>query len=755
MKIMQLMGGGDVGGAKTHIMSLVKALGERHEVVLVSFREGPFAEEAKAEGIHVEVFPSINLPHVRRQLLQLVDSFQPDVIHCHGSRANMMGALVRAKRHLPVITTVHSDYKLDYLGAPLKQHTLGTMNAIALRFLDYYQPVADRMAQTLIRRGFDPEKLFVMYNGMDFSVQVKDFDRAAYCREKWGVEVAETDILCGIAARLTAVKDIGTLLRALQLALKEAPQLRLFIAGEGEDGDMLKKLSKSLGIADRVVFCGWVNPIDRFYAAMDLTVLSSLSETFPYSVLEGIREGCAAICSDVGGMSELIDTGENGYIYQPRDVEQLAKYLVRLANDDDMRHEFAKRLFQKASSEFSMDHMCRRQEENYVRIVERFHRPVSAKDGIVICGAYGKGNAGDDAILKAIVQEMREIDRDRPIWVMSRRPKETRLIYRTGAMYTFNVPAVLRRFNKAALYINGGGNLMQDVTSTRSLQYYLYTLSAAKRRGCAVMMYGCGIGPINRPYNRERTAKVLNQSVDLITLRDDLSFEELGRMGITKPSIRLAADPTIILNPAPQEITDLAMESCGIPSSGSYIGFGLRSWKGFDTALEEIAAAANYAYEKHGLTPVFVPIEYPSDLIPAERVAALLKCPHYTITTRQPIEVTIGILARMKTVVGIRLHSLMFSAGQGVPVIGMSYDPKVDGFLKFIGSRTCIPLAEVTRDKLCPLIDECVSGALNDEVGRMAALLTERESENSKGAQALLAKMADRYQSKSGAKHAK
>ena len=270
MRIMQLMGGGDVGGAKTHIMSLVKALGERHEVMLVSFREGPFAEEAKEEGIRVEVLPTINLVRVRQQLLALVDQFHPDVIHCHGSRANLMGALIRAKRRIPIVTTVHSDYKLDYLGAPLKQHTLGNMNAIALRFLDYYQPVADRMAQTLIRRGFNPERLFVIYNGMDFSEKVTNFDRAAYCREKWGIEIDEKDILCGIAARLTAVKDIGTLLRALQIALREAPQLRLFIAGEGEDGEMLKKLAHSLGIESRVVFCGWVNPIDRFYAAMDL-----------------------------------------------------------------------------------------------------------------------------------------------------------------------------------------------------------------------------------------------------------------------------------------------------------------------------------------------------------------------------------------------------------------------------------------------------------------------------------------------------
>ena len=218
--------------------------------------------------------------------------------------------------------------------------------------------------------------------------------------------------------------------------------------------------------------------------------------------------------------------------------------------------------------------------------------------------------------------------------------------------------------------------------------------------------------------------------------------------------MRRSADPTIILNPAPKEVTDLAMEGCGIPADGKYIGFGLRSWKGLDAVIGEIAAAANYAYDKHGLIPVFVPIEFPSDLVPAERVAALLRCPHYLITTRQPIEVTIGILARMKTVVGIRLHSLMFSAGQGVPVIGLSYDPKVDGFLEFIGSRTCIPLAEATREKICPLIDECVSGALDERVHRMAELLTERESQNSKGAQELLLCIAAKY-GKGASRHEK
>lgn len=738
MRVMHVMGGGDVGGAKTHIMNMVTGLSVRNEVMLVSFRAGPFADEARERGIDVRVIERHNPFRAARAMRALVDEFQPDIIHCHGGRANLMGAMVRRTRRVPVLTTVHSDYKLDYLGNPFKQHTFGAANAVALRFLDFYQPVADRMARTLIERGFDPERIVKMYNGMDFHRPEGEFDRAQYLKENYGAEIEDGDVLCGIAARLTAVKDIATTVRAFAAALHDAPQLRLFIAGEGEDEDMLKKLCTQLGVSDRVTFCGWVSPVEPFFRAMDINLLSSVSETFPYSILEGICAGCATICSDVGGMPELIDTGENGYIFPIGDFKKLSEYMVRLANDAELRQTFAQALYEKASRDFSKDKMCERQEANYRHLLARFHRPKNERESIMICGAYGRGNAGDDAILEAIVQEMRALDPERTICVMSRRPQETRLTYRTGAVYTFNIFSILRRFRHAALYINGGGTLMQDVTSTRSIWYYCYTLRAAKKRGCKVMMYGCGIGPINRAGNRKMAAKTIQGSVDRITLRDENSRQELARMGVTRPDIRVSADPTIILDAAPYEVVSLAMEQSGIDPNGRYIGFGLRNWKGLDAALPAIAAAADYAYEKHGLTPVFVPIEFPSDLTPAERVGALLHCPWYAVRTRQPIEVTIGILARMKTVVGIRLHSLMFSAGQGVPVVGMSYDIKVDSFLKYIGSSTCLQLREVKADELCSLIDKCLSGALDDEVRRNAKLLRQREHENVRGAAVLL-----------------
>jgi hypothetical protein len=84
------------------------------------------------------------------------------------------------------------------------------------------------------------------------------------------------------------------------------------------------------------------------FAACDIDVLCSISESFPYSILEGIREGCAVITSDVGGMSRLIDSGENGYIFQPKDVDTFAKYILELSLDADKRQRFASALYEKS-----------------------------------------------------------------------------------------------------------------------------------------------------------------------------------------------------------------------------------------------------------------------------------------------------------------------------------------------------------------------------------------------------------------------
>ena len=715
MKVIHLISGGDTGGAKTHVHMLLQNLSQRIDVTMVCFTDGPFAQEAREKGIHTEIFPGNNIFRVYRQLKRYILSGSYDLIHCHGARGNMMGALLGRGTGLPVVSTVHSDYRLDYLGRPLARFTYGMVNTVALRLLDYRIGVSDATTDLLISRGFDPDRLFTIYNGLDFTPHTPALDREQYLRSVDAGHWPQDSVIVGIAARLNPVKDIATLIRGFALAHQSCPNLRLLIAGDGEQRDMLQGLAADLGVTDEVRFAGWVSDTDSYYNALDINTLTSLSETFPYAITEGARAGLPTVASQVGGIPYLIDHGVNGFLFPPGDHEALARHLSALAADRSLREHMGHRLYEKGKAQFSLESTLERQLEIYEAILRRKARKTGKRDGVLICGAYGRGNAGDDAILEAIVREMRQLDPDMPLWVLSRKPKDTRLTYRVNAIYTFNVPRFLRRMRRIQLYINGGGSLMQDATSRRSLWFYLFTIWAAKVLGNPVIMYGCGIGPIRSSFNRKLCAKVLQRRVDTITLRDTHSKTELEAMGVTHPEIVLSADPTVILPAAESATVDGLLESAGLDPAGRYIGFTLRPWPGFEAKADIFAQCADYAYEKHGLIPVFLPIERRLDVGAAQLVTRRMKAPHYLIDHTGSSAHTIGLFSRMKAVVSMRLHALIFSASQGVPLVGVVYDPKISSFLSYIGQDLYTDLKELTPEELKANIDAAVARIGDDD----------------------------------------
>ncbi len=708
MKILHLIGGGDVGGAKTHVLSLLSGLRGDISVRLISFREGSFAESARTLGLDVRVFEAKNPFSVYKSLKSMVLSEHFDIIHCHGARGNMIGAMLRAGLKIPVVTTVHSDYRLDYLGRPLGRLTYGMINKVALRVLPYHIGVSDPVTDMLIDRGFPVDRLFTIYNGLDFRASDKVFDRAAFLKS-CGLIAGDGDVVAGIAARLSPVKDISTLLRAFAEIYPQVPQLKLLIAGDGELDEQLKKQAHTLGIDSRVCFAGWINDMDAFYSAIDINLLTSLSETFPYVITEGARFARATISSRVGGVPELIDSGINGFLFNPEDYLALSQHLQTLSEDAGLRVLMGQKLRHKAAHEFSFETMVKRQLEIYTTILRRSKREAPRRDGVTVCGAYGCGNIGDDAILEAIVGQMRSIDPDMPVRVLSRSPKATQKAYRVNSVYTFNIFAFSHSLMRSKLYINGGGSLIQDVTSRRSLWFYLYTIMLANLLGCRVMMYGCGIGPVTKGKNRAFAAWVMNRFVHVITLREDNSLEELKKMGVSRPNIHLAADPTLVLPRADDAAVDSQMLLQGLPVRGRYICFAVRLWPGYEDKAAFFGQAADYAYHQYGLTPVFLPIEHVQDVAAARMAAQYVTCPHYIIEETGTARVAMGMLSRMQVLVAMRLHALVFAAAQGVPLVGAVYDYKVSAFLHYIGQDLYENLRDITFETLTGFIDTAVA----------------------------------------------
>lgn len=309
--------------------------------------------------------------------------------------------------------------------------------------------------------------------------------------------------------------------------------------------------------------------------------------------------------------------------------------------------------------------------------------------GVVICGAYGLENAGDDAVLAAILQNLRRLDKALPITVMARKPASVARQFGVTAVHPLNLFRWLSAMRRSTLLISGGGSLLQDVTSRRSLWYYLGAIALAKKMGCSVQLYGCGIGPLLRERSKTRTAKVLNACADAITLRDEDSLHALKTLGVTAPRILLAADPAIRLD---------------TPAGERERSFGIvvRPWPDFWAHVPDFAAAARHVWKRYRLPAVVI------CLSPEDRVAARSLC---AALEAEDVPCSISLhprrVGRMSLVLSMRLHGLVFALRDGAPAAGVSYDPKVSAFCREAG-LPCMNLADTTAEGLCSLVDEAL-----------------------------------------------
>jgi polysaccharide pyruvyl transferase CsaB len=603
--------------------------------------------------------------------------------------------------------------------------TYGLINRFALRRLDYFIGVSDVMTQTLIRRGFPAERTYTIYNGLDYSCSGDGPGKAAIA-EKLGVPYTEGDVFAGIAARFDPVKDLPTLIRAAALLREDCPRLRFVIAGDGKQGVALRRLAEQLGAP--VHFVGWLKDTGDLFRLLDINLLTSRFETFSYVLTEGARMNCATVASETGGAPILIDHGVNGFLFPCGSAEQLAGHIKTLYNDPASREAMGRRLHKKAAEQFSIETTIRTQTEIYQSVLRRHARAKAKRDGLTICGAYGMDNAGDDAILEAILIEIRQEDADIPVRILSRSPMETRLACREHAFHSFNFLAFARAVRKSRVYLSGGGNLVQDVTSRRSLWFYLFTIWLAKKRGCRVLMYGCGVGPVSKPFNRRLTAKILSRHVETITLREVASQAELDLLGVKGPNILLSADPALILRSESGDKVDSVLLKQGVPPGGRYIGFALRDWPGFEDRLPVIAEAVEYAYKTYGLTAVFIPVARRQDVRIGEKAAALVNCPCHVLKETGTARLTIGLLSRMRMVVAMRLHALIFAAGQGLPMVALPYNDKVNAFMEYMGLDLCLPLENLSGPALTGLID-IAAASDDDREKRLEAVTALRERE--------------------------
>ncbi|WP_066495996.1 glycosyltransferase [Abyssisolibacter fermentans] len=358
MKILHLISGGDTGGAKTHVLSLVKELNKYVEAKIVCFLEDTFYTEGKALGINIQVIKQkkrYDLSVVKK-LINIIENEGYDIIHCHGARANFIAMLLKLYIKKPMVTTIHSDYKLDFKDNVYKRLIYTFLNKTALKCFNYYIAVSSSFKNMLCERGFKANKIFIVYNGIDFENTFDIIPKNKFL-EKYRVDYKNEKIV-GIAARLDTNKDIITLLNAAKIVLDERKDVIFLIAGEGDECKRLKDHSTKLGIDHNTKFLGFVNQPYSFFNVLDINVLTSKSESFPYVILEGAKLKKPIVSTNVGGLEDLVDNGINGYLFEVGNSQMLADYLKEMLNNDEKTSEMGNNLYEIVKNQFSLNKMA-------------------------------------------------------------------------------------------------------------------------------------------------------------------------------------------------------------------------------------------------------------------------------------------------------------------------------------------------------------------------------------------------------------
>jgi polysaccharide pyruvyl transferase CsaB len=301
---------------------------------------------------------------------------------------------------------------------------------------------------------------------------------------------------------------------------------------------------------------------------------------------------------------------------------------------------------------------------------------------VVILGYYGFGNSGDEAILTTIVRDLRQADSNIHITVMSKNPDATSKEHQVNAIGRMNLFQIIRHIKGCDLLVSGGGSLLQDITSTRSLYYYLSIIRMALFFGRKVMLYANGIGPINHESNREKVKKVVDR-VDSITLREEDSLKLLKDIGIINTHMLVTADPVLTYESADRSRIEAILKEENIPEDQLLVGINIRKWKHSVNLEEEVAKAADLMFEQHGLRSVFIPM-FQEDLEISQLIASKMKHPSYTIKKQYKPDELIGIIGCMNLIIAMRLHTLIYASINSIPMIGLVYDPKVVGYLEYV-----------------------------------------------------------------------
>lgn len=695
MNILMLSMSMGAGGAETHVLTLARALVRAGHSVTVASAGGMLtAGLAEGGAAHVTLPLASRSPVALARavggIIRLCRRESFDVIHAHGRIPALAAHAARrlSPRVPPCAVTVHGVYSPHAPGARLSKWGERTM-AVS-------EDIADYTAATY---GIDRGRIAVIPNGVDIPEKAADVRRV-------GLDIVTSGRLDGdsSAAALMLTEVFPSVCREFE---SERPTLTIIGGGtlEREIRARAERVNREVGRA--AVVCTGAVPNAAAEAAKHGIFAGSSR-----AAIEAMAAGMPVLLCGNAGVRGIL-TGEN---FPAAAADNLTCRCAPRTDDpaaallDGMR-----RLARMSADErAALGEFCRRTAREHYDIDRTAAKTAAvlsdtareARPGILICGYYGAGNAGDDASLAAVAGRLAAHD---PTARLTATVRGRRGGIPAGVRTVRTLREIKKELKKSRLLVFGGGSLLQDATSLRSLIFYAWVLRTAERTGCPSVIWG-GVGPLTTRTARRIAARAVRRT-DAVYARDSAAAAEFLSLGARR--VIPARDPAA--DTKPEDIPPELEKS--LPrgrSCGRYIAFFPRSIaalrrpggkgtgkKADDALFSALTGAAQRLADGHESVPVFAAMSPEDDAVCRSMADATggRAIPAGTLTPGGLVTLAAGADA----VIAVRLHAAIFACSAGVPTVIVDHDPKTAGFAADV-HIPALPVGGLTADMIADAV---------------------------------------------------
>jgi glycosyltransferase involved in cell wall biosynthesis len=352
-----------IGGAESQVVMLAKELKKLGLLPLVVSSGGVKVAQLEQESIR-----HINAPIDKKDIFSIVSSVRilrkvileqhVSLIHCHAVIPTLIGRMAATGKGIPIVSTGHGWAKVRL---PL---IVSILRVVA----DHQIVISKSMLGDFIKLGFPTERVSLIYNGLNPSNFEARFNRCL--RQELGAN--SNQVLIGMVSRISEkFKGHLVLINAFNELIKEFPNVRLAIIGDGSLRTKIEDKVQALGLRDYIHFTGNRQDISHIYAALDIVVLPSLREGFPVVLLEAMAAGKPIVATNVNGIPEAVVDGKTGILVSPNDVVSLINGIRELLLNKEKAAEMGRMGRIVVKEKFTSVEMAQKVKNLYIQLISR------------------------------------------------------------------------------------------------------------------------------------------------------------------------------------------------------------------------------------------------------------------------------------------------------------------------------------------------------------------------------------------------